>query len=62
MTGIDMIAYPINYIIVGVIPAEIELSAIFNYYIGKADALEKWKHRGLEITDDILKITGIVLE
>lgn len=41
MTGIDMIAYPINYIIVGVIPAEIELSAIFNYYIGKADALEK---------------------
>ena len=52
----------LNQIIVGVLGAEWELSTIVNCYKEKGDSLEKENYRGLELTDQILKIADRIIE
>ena len=52
----------LNQIIVGVLGAEWELSTIANCYKEKGDSLEKENYRGLELTDQILKIADRIIE
>ena len=52
----------LNQIIVGVLGAERELSTIVNCYKEKGDSLEKENYRGLELTDQILKIADRIIE
>ena len=52
----------LNLIIVGVLGAEWELSTIVNCYKEKGDSLEKENYRGLELTDQILKIADRIIE
>ena len=52
----------LNQIIVGVLGPEWELSTIVNCYKEKGDSLEKENYRGLELTDQILKIADRIIE
>ena len=52
----------LNQIIVGVLGAEWELSTTVNCYKEKGDSLEKENYRGLELTDQILKIADRIIE
>ena len=62
--GLGMIIGLVNQIIVGVIPAERELSSIVNCYCKrKRDCLERGNcSRGMKLTDQILKIAGRIIE
>ena len=48
--GVDMITDLIYQIIVGIIPAEWELSTAVNSYKEKGNCLERGNYRGLKIT------------
>ena len=52
----------LNQITVGVLGTEWELSTIVNCYKEKGDSLEKENYRGLELTDQILKIADRIIE
>ena len=62
--GLGMITGLVNQIIVGVIPAERELSSIVNCCCKrKRDCLERGNcSRGMKLTDQILKIAGRIIE
>ena len=51
-----------NQIMVGVIPAESEISTIANYCKGKGNSLQRGNYRGLKLTDQILKKVEKIIE
>ena len=57
-----MIAYPVNQIKVGIIPAEQEFSTVINGCKWKGNPLERENYGRLRLTDEILKIADTIIE
>ena len=62
-TEFDMIIGLVNRIIVeGIIPTELEISTIVNYFKGKGGSIERRNYRELKLTDQVLEIAERITE